>query len=145
MYRTFVSIVIDAPIGKVWNIIRPFDSLPAWHPYVAAATMEKGLPSDKLGGIRRLELRDGGGIVRETLLALSDLERSIVYDIIESPMPVSNYVARIDLHEVTEGDKTFAHWSVEFDAPENRRDEMIPKLQDIFRTGLLQLCKVLSQ
>ena len=145
MYRTFVSCVIDAPIEKVWSAIRPFDSLQAWHPYIAASTMEKALPNDKLGSIRRLDLRDGSGIVRETLLALSDLEHSIVYDIIESSMPVSNYIARIDLHEITEGDKTLAHWSVEFDTPENRRDEMIPKLQDIFRTGLLQLNKVLSQ
>src|SRR5262245_40283415 len=92
MLRTHVSCVIGAPIAAVWKAIRPFDSLATWHPYIAASSIEGQHPADKVGGIRRLQLRDGGGIVRETLLALSDLDHSIVYDIIESNMPVENYI-----------------------------------------------------
>jgi len=99
---------------------------------------------DKVGTIRRIELREGG-IVRETLLALSDLQRTVVYDIIDSPMPVQDYIARIDLHEVTEGNKTFAHWSVEFEAPADKRKEMVITLQDIFRVGLLNLNQLLGR
>jgi len=135
---TYVSCVIEAPLAKVWQTIRPFDSLAAWHPYVAACTIEEGQPADRVGCIRRLQLRDGG-IVRETLLALSDPEHRIVYDILESPMPVANYVARIDLHDITEGNKTFAHWSVQFDTADEKRAAMVTLLQDIFRTGLLRL------
>jgi len=144
MIKTHVSCVIDAPVKRVWDAIRPFDSLAAWHPYVAACTIEEGGPKDQLGIIRRIEMQDDGGVVRETLLALSDHDHRIVYDIIDSPMPVQNYVAQIDLHEVTEGGKTFAHWSVECDTPEDNQDAMIEQLQDIFRTGLLNLSQQLT-
>jgi len=144
MFRTSISCVIDAPIEAVWKTIRPFDSLAVWHPYVAACTIEDGQSRDQVGCIRRIVLRDGGGIVRETLLALSDRDRSIVYDIIESPMPVENYVATLSLREVTEGNKTLAHWCVEFDTPEDRREDMIAMLQDIFRSGLLRLHELLA-
>jgi hypothetical protein len=141
MINTYVSCVIGAPIDTVWKVIRPFDSLAAWHPYVAACTIEGGHPSDQVGKIRRIEMHEGG-IVRETLLELSDRRHSITYDIIESPMPVQNYVANLVLHEVTEGNKTFAVWSVEFDTPDSEREGMIIKLQDIFRRGLLRLDEV---
>jgi len=144
VFRTYVSSIIDAPIATVWKVIRPFDSLSVWHPYVAACKIEEQRFADQVGCIRRIELRDGSGIVRETLLALSDSECRIVYDIIESPMPVENYVATLSLREITEGNKTVAHWCVEFDTPEDRREEMIAMLQDIFRSGLLRLHELLA-
>lgn len=139
MYRTYISSVIDAPIAKVWNTIRSFDSLSVWHPYVATCPIEGGLPTDKLGVVRRIVLREGGGIVREALLELSDIHHRIVYNIVESPMPVQNYVSRIELHEITEGAKTYAYWNVEFDTAEKTRDKMIATLQDIYRKGFLKL------
>ena len=82
--------------------------------------------------------------MRETLLALSDTEHRIDYDIIESPMPVENYVASIQLSAITENHQTFAFWEVEFDTPDDQREQMIATLQDIFRSGLSQLNVVLA-
>jgi len=144
MARTHISCVIDAPVHEVWKTIRPFDSLPAWHPHVATCIVEDQQPADRVGCVRRIR-QHTGGIVVETLLALSDLERRIVYDIVESPMPVQNYVATLTLHEVTEGNKTFAFWSVEFDTPDTQRERMITLLQDVFRSGLLKLNDLLNE
>ena len=143
MVRTKISCVINAPIDEVWKTIRPFDSLPAWHPHVAACIIEDRQPSDRVGCVRRIK-QHTGGIVVETLLSLSDLEHRIVYDIIESPMPVQNYVATLSLHEITEGQRTFAVWSVEFDTAEDERQRMIVVLQDVFRSGLSKLDGILS-
>jgi hypothetical protein len=144
MVRTHISCVIDAPVHKVWQTIRPFDALPAWHPHVASCVVAEQQPADRVGCIRRIKQHEGGTVV-ETLLALSDLEHRIVYDIVESPMPVRNYIASLALHEITEGSKTFAIWSVEFDTPDDQRERMIATLQDVFRSGLLKLNELLNE
>jgi len=107
------SVVIDAPIDKVWATIRDFDGLASWNPGVAVATLECG-HSTSVGAIRKLDLADGG-VIRETLLAHSDIERSYTYDILESPMPCTNYVAKHRLIEITDGNKTLGVWEGEFD------------------------------
>ena len=114
MIRIYKSSVIDAPIDTVWGKIRDFNALPAWHPAVADSQIENGEPSDKVGCIRNFNLADGGNI-REQLLAHSDIEHATTYSILESPMPVENYVAKIGLTEITDGDRTFIEWSAEFD------------------------------
>ena len=106
-----------------------------WHPYVATCDIENDEPDDKLGCIRKIVLKDGGGIVRETLLALSDTDHRIIYDIVDSPMPVENYVATITLKKTDEGNKTSAHWSVEFDTDEENSEMMINTLNEIYRSG----------
>jgi len=105
--------------------------------------MENNLANNAIGNIRSISLKEGG-VVRETLLALSDVEHRIVYDIVDSPMPVENYQASIHLHEITESNQTFAIWDVVFDTPEPQREAMIETLQGIFRGGLVQLNTLLS-
>jgi len=139
MTKVTVSKVINLPINKVWERIRPFDSLYDWHTYVKTCTMENNLPDDKIGGVRKIELVDDGGYVYETLLALSDVEKSITYDIIKSPMPVTNYLSKIDLHEVTEGNRTFVNWSTDFETDKENEAEMIDTLTDIYLKGLVDL------
>ena len=43
-------------------------------------------------------------MIRERLLALSDYDYSCTYEILESPMGVTNYVATLKLTPVTDGD-----------------------------------------
>ena len=136
MIKITIRRVINLPVEQVWKRIRPFDSLSDWHPYVDTCIIENDEAVDKLGVIREIVIIDDGGYARETLIALSDADMSITYDIIDSSMPVENYVSRIDLYEVTEGDKTFANWSTEFDTDKENEAEMIELLKDIYRKGL---------
>jgi len=110
------SVVIEAPIDKVWAAVRDFDGVVHWNPGVAAATLEQGT-STQVGAVRKLEIVDGS-VFRETLLAHSDLERSYTYDILESPLPCTNYIACHRFVEITDGDKTLGIWSGEFDCAE---------------------------
>ena len=107
------SVVIDAPIDRVWRAIRRFDGVAAWNPGVTAARLESGSPTE-IGAVRALDIVDGS-VFRETLLAHSDLEHFYTYDIIESPLPCRNYIATHRLLEITEGDKTLGIWHGEFD------------------------------
>jgi hypothetical protein len=135
MASIFVSSVLDAPVDRVWARIRDFNALPRWHPRIAESQIEEGLPSDKVGCVRSFRLQNGDRI-RERLLGLSDHELFCTYAILESPMPLENYVATLRLTPVTEGDRTFIEWTAEFTcAPEVEEDLVNGIAQNVFRTG----------
>lgn len=123
MVRVYVSSVIEAGADAVWQRIRDFNGLPQWHPGIEVSRIENGEASDKVGCIRNFQTREGGRI-REKLLALSDFDYSCTYSILESPMGVDNYVATLKLTPVTDGNRTFAEWSAEFDCDDKREREL---------------------
>jgi hypothetical protein len=133
--RVYVSSVIDASADNVWSRIRDFNALPLWHPGIADSRIENNEPSDRVGCIRHFHTRDGGAI-RERLLALSDYDYSCSYEIIDSPMGVADYVATLKLTPVTDGQRSFAEWSAEFDCAEGRERELTELIGGgVFQTG----------
>ena len=72
MVKVYVSSVIDRPAEAVWARVRDFNAMPDWHPLIADSRIEEQQPSDRVGCIRHFHLTDGG-LIRERLLALSDL------------------------------------------------------------------------
>ncbi len=133
MVRVYTSSVIDASADSVWARVRDFNGLPQWHPGIADSRIENSEPSDKIGCIRHFHTRDGG-MIREKLLALSDYEYSCTYSILESPMGVDNYVATLKLTPITDGMRTFAEWTAEFDCAEGRESA----LTQTIGTGVFQ-------
>lgn len=119
MPRVYVSTVIGAPTPKVWAKVRDFNGLPSWHPAIAESRIDAGEPADRIGCIRDLRLRNGER-VREKLLGLSDYDCFCTYEMLESGLGVENYVATLRLTPVTDGDRTFAEWTAEFDCPPAR-------------------------
>lgn len=135
MVRVYVSSVIEASAETVWARIRDFNALPQWHPGTADSRIENGEPADKVGCVRHFHTRDGG-MIRERLLALSDYDYSCTYSILESPMGVENYTATLKLTPVTDGAKTFAEWSAEFDCAEGRERELSESIgAGVFQAG----------
>src|SRR6266850_3297936 len=133
MIRVTRSAVIDAPIERVWAVLRDFNSHTAWHPVVAESEIEGGEPSDQIGCVRRFTLRDGNHI-REQLLALSDRDHVSTYCILDASVPLRRYVATLQLKRVTDGERTFWHWQSTFDAPPGRERE----LTDMVGTGVYE-------
>jgi Polyketide cyclase / dehydrase and lipid transport len=123
LIKVYVSSVIDAGADSVWARIRDFNALPLWHPAIADSRIENNEPGDRVGCIRHFHTRDGGTI-RERLLALSDYDFNCVYEILESPMGVADYVATLKLTPITDGNRCFAEWSAEFDCEEGREREL---------------------
>jgi NADPH:quinone reductase len=123
MIKVVRSAVIDAPIERVWAILRDFNSHAAWHPVVAQSEIEHGEPADQVGCVRSFRLHDGHTI-REQLLALSDRDHVSSYCILDASLPLHQYVATVQLKRVTDGDRTFWHWQSTFDAPRGREQEL---------------------
>ena len=107
------STIINASTDRVWNVLRDFNGHDRWHPAVATSDDRARQPSDKIGCVRRFKLEDGAEL-REQLLALSDLEQSFSYCLLDTPIPMFNYVAHVRLLPVTDGDRTFWHWECRF-------------------------------
>jgi hypothetical protein len=119
--------------------------LPKWHPSIADSRIEGNQPADKVGCIRNFHTRDGGQI-RERLLALSDYDYSCTYAILESPMGVSNYLATIRLVPVTDGNRTFCEWTVDFDCDPGREAELRERIgQGVFKAGFDALKRQFSK
>ncbi|GIX13626.1 MAG: polyketide cyclase [Paracoccaceae bacterium] len=135
MARVYVSSVIDAPVARVWERVRDFNALPRWHPAIRDSRIENGEPSDRVGCVRDFHLQNGDRI-REKLLGLSDYDYFCTYAILESPMPLSDYVATLRLTPVTDGDRTFAEWTAEFECAPEVEEELVTGIgTNVFQAG----------
>lgn len=135
MARVFTSSVIDAPADEIWGRIRDFNGLPSWHPMIAESTIEEGLPSDQVGCVRNFRLQNGDQL-REQLLGLSDYDMFCTYSILESPMALNDYVATLRLTPITDGNRTFAEWTAEFECSPENEQELVQSIgENVFQGG----------
>ncbi len=129
MPRVVRSTVIDAPLEAVWDVLRDFNGHDRWHPIVAESHIERGRPSDMVGCVRDFHLA-GGEHLREQLLTLSDADFAFSYCLLETPVPLFNYVAHVRLSPVTDGDRTFWWWESRFTTPKGREKELADMVGD---------------
>lgn len=135
MARVYISSVIGAPATKVWERVRDFNGLPNWHPRIRDSRIEDALPADKVGCIRNFNLQNGDNI-REQLLGLSDYDFFCTYSILESPMPLTDYIATLRLTPVTDGEKCFSEWSAEFECAPDAESDLVSGIgNDVFQGG----------
>jgi uncharacterized protein YndB with AHSA1/START domain len=130
-----ISSVIDAPVEKVWARIRDFNGLPGWHPRMVESEIEDGSKATDIGAVRKFKVASGATI-REKLVAFSDEDFLTTYSIIEHPAPITNHTATLKLERITDGDRTYAVWTSEFDAPAETAEEMAKGMGDnVFQGG----------
>ena len=141
MQEVYVSSLIDAPLERAWKLLRDFNALPRWHPRVATSRIEDDLPADAIGCVRNFQLTDTGETIRERLLALSDVEHSCTYSILDAPLPVSNYVATVRLRRVTTTNQTFGEWRARFDTPAGEEESTVSSVTRIFEEGFASIVK----
>lgn len=134
--NVYRSMILNAPIDGVWAAVRDFDGVAHWNPAVAASRMESGAPT-LIGGIRQLDIADGS-VFRETLLAHSDLEHFYTYDIIDSPLPVQNYISTHRFLPITHSAQTLGIWESTFDCAPDQAEAMEKIVGDQIYIGGMQ-------
>lgn len=135
MVKVIRSTVLSAPVEAVWDVLRDFNGHDRWHPVVATSKVERNISSDQVGCVRRFRLEDGSEL-REQLLSLSDIEQTFSYCLLDTPIPLFNYVAHVRLFPVTDGDQTFWEWESKFDTKSGEEDRMATLVGDgIYTTG----------
>jgi NADPH2:quinone reductase len=138
------STVIDAPIARVWAVLRDFNSHDQWHDVVAESRIEGDERGDQVGCVRSFTLKDGNRI-REQLLTLSDSEYKSTYCIVEATVPLQRYVATLTLKPVTDGDRTFWHWESTFATPPGQERELREMVaRDVYEAGFANLRRYLG-
>lgn len=145
-HTVYISAVIQAPLEKVWPQFRNFNGLSDWHPGIAKSVIEADGRADALASVRYLTLSPSG-FVREKLLMLDDTEHALRYSIIETDLPMRNYVAGVAMHRVTQDDTTFVQWWADFDVDEgvNLQDVAAAVGSGVFAAGLAALNEKLKR
>ena len=111
MGKCYNSTVVDAPMDKVWSVLRNFHDM-SW----ATGSIETCEPVGAISGSQVGAKRVLNGVFQETLVGIDDHARSITYQITNGPPPltreeVSEYFGVVRLHPVTVGEGTFVEWS----------------------------------
>jgi hypothetical protein len=121
-------------VAKAWSLVGDFCGIKTWHPAIASC-----VESEKDGAkLRTLTTKDGATFV-EQLVKWDDKNTSYTYKILESPLPVSNYVSTIKVEEDDEPGKVAITWSSTFDPKGVSEDAARKVVADIYLAGLLKL------
>jgi hypothetical protein len=138
------STVVNAPIDRVWAVLRDFNGHDSWHPIVAESRIEDNRTGDMIGAVRNFRLRDGAQL-REQLLALSDRDHSFSYCLFETPIPLLNYVAHVRLKPVTDRNRTFWRWWSTFSTPPGRERELERMVgEDVYAAGIAAVRRIVE-
>lgn len=110
MPQCYQSIIVHAPIEKVWETIKNFHDM-SW----SSSVIEQCEAVGEIGGTEVGAKRILNGVFHETLLECNDHEHRVRYSIDDGPSPVSasevnNYIGRVQLKPVTLSGDTFVEW-----------------------------------
>ena len=125
----------SASAEQTWNLIGGFNALSDWHPAVEQSQLEAD------GSIRKVTLGDGTTIF-EKLEHHSEESRECRYSIVESPLPVVNYLATLKVSALGEGSQV--EWSGQFEPSGVSESEAVGLVEGIYRDGLDNLKELLD-
>ena len=135
MVKVVRSTVLDHPAEAVWAVVRDFNGHEWWHPAIADSEIERRRTADEVGCVRRFHLPDGGEL-RERLLTLSDADMAYSYCLMETPVPLLNYVSHVRVLPVTDGDRAAWFWESRFDVPAGQEKALAELVgEGIYRAG----------
>ncbi len=117
MTNVSMKTIINASADAVWETISDFNGLPNY----AEAVVESRMEGEGVGAVRTFSLADGTVIVEE-LLKFDSEARTLTYSILESPLPMDNYVSTMKLADAGEG-ACELHWHSDFDIKEGSTEE----------------------
>ncbi|MGH8137734.1 MAG: SRPBCC family protein [Steroidobacteraceae bacterium] len=140
------SVDVKAPVDKIWDAVKNFDSLDKWHPGFSSDTLVKGT-NNKPGAVRSVTVKDGPTFTEE-LLAFDDGHHSYRYRIVESPLPIRDYASRLSVKPGPNGTSrvtwsgTFKRKNASDNPPEAESDAGAIKLvTGVYEGGLENLKK----
>ncbi len=115
MAMVYSSTVVSAAPEQVWELVRDFNALPRWFPFIASSQLEEGDLPGKVGSVRTLQARTGG-VVRERLLELSDPEMRLSFLTFEGAALTLNYIGHMQVRPLTRSGGSFFEFYGVFDA-----------------------------
>ncbi len=134
MAHAYFSKVLKVPAPEAWAIVRDFGGSARWFPNARHSEIRDGGPG-VVGAVRIVTTTDGRTL-EEQLVALSDADRSIVYDLLKGDVPFRDYRAVLTIREiVADPGSCYAEWSGRFEVDGDPN----PAIQSI-RDGFYKAC-----
>lgn len=129
------SKVVGAPSAApdaVWANVGDFCGIAKWHPVVEKCTLSAD------GGVRTRDLK-GGAVIHEKLEKRDDAARSYSNSIIDSPLPVANYLSTISV--VADGAASKIVWISKYDAKVASNADAMRVIDGVYQAGIDALVK----
>ena len=128
MATVYCSTIVKANPEEVWKLVRDFNALPQWFPFIVSSELREGDAPDKVGAVRTLQAR-GGGVVRERLLELSDPEMRLRFLTFEGADLTLNYNGHMQVRPLTRAGGSFFEFYGIFDAADGNIENASTWLQ----------------
>lgn len=105
------SIIVDAPVEKVWEAFANFHDMSKFSNVAQSCEAVGGTPGNQAGAKRILN-----GVFHETMLTIDPDAHKLTYSIDDGPDAVSKenvtgYIGEVKLSPVTADGRTFVEWS----------------------------------
>jgi uncharacterized protein YndB with AHSA1/START domain len=126
------TVAVTAPPEEVWQVIGDFCAIADWHPVVGQCAQ-----SEQNGVAMRTLTTVDGGVLVEKRVQYSDEGMSYTYEIIDSPLPVTDYVSTLAVMAGADG--SLVTWSGEFAAKGAPDEQAIEVISGIYQAGLAAL------
>lgn len=128
--------IVAGPASVTWGRFMAFGDIAQWHPLIARSSLEDA-PGPGGGIVRALTTHDAAAI-REELVACDPAARRLTYTFLNSPFPVSDYRATVEVSETEIAGSCQVTWTATFE-PDDPADG--PRLRalfanDVFQTGI---------
>ncbi|NQZ89415.1 MAG: SRPBCC family protein [Colwellia sp.] len=137
-YKVQVQEELPFDVNNVWLLLRDFGNIKAW----ATGNVVK-IEGSGVGMIRHIAF-DLDKVV-ERCEAHDDDNMTFTYRLLESPWPMSNYVATVILTSAGPG-KTLIEWSSNYQAEPEKAEAVRNLIESTYRIGFIaRLRKTLSK
>ncbi|HKL19355.1 MAG TPA: SRPBCC family protein [Halalkalibaculum sp.] len=130
MQEVKVNGIIEADAEKVWELAGDFSRLDSFVEAIADCSSD----GKESGAIRTLTLQDGSK-VKEKLQSINHENHTLNYSIVESEMPIKNYVGTMQVKDLGNNRSEFT-WSSEFRSENGQEEEMKQALEGLYSLGM---------
>ena len=137
MVSVKVSERVEASAEKVWELFRDFGGIQRF-----TSGFEKvEVTGSGIGAVRTITL-PGGALLQERLEAFDERSRRLQYAIVAGPIPISNYLATIEVKD--EGKACRIDWSANFEPKGISDDQARAMIEGVYKSGIAGVKKALG-
>jgi len=125
------KVVVPASVDEVWRQVGDFGAIRSWHPAIATCDVERNGPQV----YRHLRTHDGSEFLEREIAEHDEVaDRSYSYEIVSSPLPVSNYQSVFRVVPDDAGARV--EWSSHFEADGATEHEAAQAVAGVYEAGL---------
>jgi mxaD protein len=143
--NTHESISVNVPPDRAWATVNQWDALQSWCPAFEKTEIVSG--GTGVGSIRAITLANGPTFTEE-LLAVDTAAKSLRYRIVDSPLPIVEYVSGMKVVSVSEGtseiiwDGSYKRRAKDNPGPDANDDAMMKLVGGLYKACLGNAKKV---